>query len=536
MTTTKQELERNLIHRVNVGDALTRTAAHHPEQDAIVDGDRRFSYRKFDEWVNRVAHGFSARGYSRGDALAIMSGNSAEFLVTYYACAKIGVVCVPLNLGWRDAESTYVMGHAKVKGVVVESQLLTKIEAALGPVPAAKDIFVARGLGEAWKPAVADRKYEDFEAIGNGQSDGPPEVYIEDRDPLSYLYTSGTTAAPKGVVGTHLAIHLESLTVAVDMEIRRRDRVLCLMPMFHTAQINAFCTPAVTVGATMVILRGFDDVKVLDLVQREKLSMLFALPMMYRALVALQEKEPRDISTLRYSVYAMTPMPDRELRKALEVLKCDFALLFGQTEMSPVSTVFRPEHQLSHIGAVGTAGVNVEVAIMSDDGKRLPRGERGEIVYRGPHTVERYLYDEEATNKAFAHGWFHSGDAGYLGEDGMLWFEDRFKDVIKSGGENVASIEVEKMVYEVAPEVAQAVVIGLPHDHWIEAITVIAVAAPGQSLDPEAILAKMKAKLSSFKAPKAVIVREAMPMTSTGKIQKHLLRKEHQEHYRGQGK
>ena len=534
--TTTQDLERNLIHRVNVGDALTRTAAHHPAEDAIVDGDRRFTYRQFDEWVNRVAHGLLARGYARGDALAMMSGNSAEFLVTYYACAKIGVVVVPLNLGWRESESSYVMGHAKVRGVMVESQLVSKIEASLDAVHAAKDIFVARGLGEAWKPARADRTYEDFEALGREQADAAPQVLVEDRDPLSYLYTSGTTAAPKGVVGTHLAIHLESLTVAIDMEIRRRDRVLCLMPMFHTAQINAFCTPAVTVGATMVILRGFDDAKVLDLVEREKLSMLFALPMMYRALVALQEKKPRNIETLRYSVYAMAPMPDRELRRALEVMKCDFALLFGQTEMSPVSTIFRPEHQLSHIGAVGTAGINVEVAIMAEDGTLLPRGARGEIVYRGPHTVERYLEDEEATNRAFAHGWFHSGDTGTMGEDGMLWFEDRFKDVIKSGGENVASIEVEKMVYELAPEVGQAVVIGLPHDHWIEAITVIAVAAPDQSIDPEALLAKMKAKLSSFKAPKAVIVRESMPMTSTGKIQKHLLRKEHAEHYRGSGK
>ena len=533
---TKQDIERNLIHRINVGDALTRTAAHHPTQDAVVDGDRRFSYRQLDGWVNRVAHGLAARGYERGDALAIMSGNSVEFLVTYYACAKIGVVCVPLNLGWRDSESTYVMGHAKVRGVMVESQLVGRIEAAMTPLPAVKDVFVARGLGEPWKAGVHDRKYEDFESLGQDQLDAAPEVFVEDRDAVSYLYTSGTTAAPKGVVGTHLAIHLESLTVAIDMEIRRRDRVLCLMPMFHTAQINAFCTPAVTVGATMVILRGFDDVKVLDLVQSEKLTMLFALPMMYRALVALQEKSPRDISSLRYSVYAMAPMPDRELRRALEVMKCEFALLFGQTEMSPVSTIFRPEHQLSHIGAVGTAGINVEVAIMAEDGKILPRGERGEIVYRGPHTVESYLYDEEATNKAFAHGWFHSGDTGYMGEDGMLWFEDRFKDVIKSGGENVASIEVEKMVYELAPEVGQAVVIGLPHDHWIEAITVIAVAAPDKTIDPEALLAKMKAKLSSFKAPKAVIVRESMPMTSTGKIQKHLLRKEHAEHYRGTGK
>jgi acyl-CoA synthetase (AMP-forming)/AMP-acid ligase II len=510
------ELEWNLIHRINVGDALVRTAARHPHHQAVIDGDRRFTYAELDAWVSKVANALATRGYKRGDALSVMAGNCVEFLVTYYACAKLGVVCVPINLGWLDTETSYVLNHAKARGMVTEQQQLAKARAALANAPDVKDLWV---IGES------------FNDLSGPVT--PINVLVEDRDPITYLYTSGTTAAPKGVVGSHLAIHVEALTVAIDMELHRRDRMLCVMPMFHTAQLNAFCTPAVTVGATMVILRAFDAERVLELVAQERLTVLFALPMMYRALVELQKSSPRVVKSLRLCVYAMTPMPDVELRAALEAFNCDFALMFGQTEMSPVATFFRPEHQLSHIGAVGTPSVNVQVAIMADDGTLVPPGDTGEIVYRSPHAAERYLDDGKASDTAFRHGWFHSGDNGHLGDDGMLWFEDRVKDVIKSGGENVASIEVEKMVYEVAPSVAQAVVIGLPHAHWIEAITVIAVPRAGATVDPDDLIAKLKPRLASFKVPKAVIVVGAMPMTSTGKIQKHVLRQRHAKHYDG---
>jgi acyl-CoA synthetase (AMP-forming)/AMP-acid ligase II len=226
-------------------------------------------------------------------------------------------------------------------------------------------------------------------------------------------------------------------------------------------------------------------------------------------------------------------MPDALIRACLAGFGCDFALLFGQTEMSPVTTFFRPEHQLTHTGAVGTPVTGVQVGVMAPDGSLLPPGELGEIVYRGPSTMTGYLRNEEATAEAFAHGWFHSGDVGRFGDDGVLWFADRYKDVIKTGGENVASIEVEKAVYAADERVAEAVVVGLPHPRWSEAVTAVVVPRPGERIDEAELLAALRQRLDGFKVPKAVLVVDELPRTSTGKVQKNVVRERHAGHYAG---
>jgi acyl-CoA synthetase (AMP-forming)/AMP-acid ligase II len=496
------------IHRVNLGDLLVRSAARAPLTEAVVDGDRRLTYRALNEWVNRTAHGLAALGYGAGDALALMSRNSAEFLVTYFACAKLGVICVPINLLWRQGELAFVLTHARVRGVIVEADLMGQLAPALDDACAIESIIVIGKVTDAEIPRGLQPL--SFADLGRDHPATEPEAVAGDRDPISYLYTSGTTAAPKGVVSSHLAIYLESLGVAIDMRMTAADRMAAMLPLFHTAQLNALCTPALAVGATIVILRGFDAETLLD----------------------HQTRRPRDVSSLRMAIYAMAPMAVDELRRAITVFGCDFSLLFGQTEMSPVSAFFRPEHQLSHPGAAGTPSINVQVAIMDEDGNLLTEGQSGEIVYRSPQVLNGYLYDPGATDHAFRHGWFHSGDRGHFDQDGILWFEDRFKDVIKSGGENVSSLEVETALYAAEPDILEAAVVGLPHDRWGEAITALVVPRPERTIDCEALLAALRNQLSPYKCPKAVIVTESFPKTATGKIQKVELRKYYQEFYR----
>jgi acyl-CoA synthetase (AMP-forming)/AMP-acid ligase II len=528
------ELQVNLIHRVNVGDSLTRTADRAPDNVAVVADGRRFTYRELNSWVNRLANALHARGYRRGDSLALASGNSVEFLVTYYACAKLGVVCVPINLGWRGQEVAYVLGHSSARGIVVESQLLDAMAEALAEVPSVADVVVAPGLGAA-PVTLPGGTVLTLDELTEGASDAEPEHVVGDRDPITYLYTSGTTAFPKGVVGNHTAIYLESMTMALEARFDATDRFVAVLPMFHTAQLNCHCSAAIMVGATIHVRRGFDAGALLELIETERITQIFGLPMMYRALLDHPDIATRDLSSLRRACYAMAPMPDARLRRCIEVFDCDFYLLFGQTEMSPTATMFRPEHQLSHSGAVGTPVVNIQVGIMAPDGTLLLHGEQGEIVYRGPHTMTEYLDDAEATAEAFAHGWFHSGDIGHVDADGILWFSDRRKDVIKTGGENVASLEVEKAVLAAEPNVAEVVVVGLPHERWSEAITAVVVPRPGADVDPAALITAVKGLIDPYKVPKSVILADELPRTSTGKIQKNVVRDRYARHYTDDG-
>ena len=236
-------------------------------------------------------------------------------------------------------------------------------------------------------------------------------------------------------------------------------------------------------------------------------------------------------SSLRRALYAMAPMPRHLIERCIEVFACSFYLLFGQTEMSPTTTLFRPEHQLTHTGAVGTPVIGVQAAIMGQDGRLLPAGDQGEIVYRSPHTMTEYLDNPEATAEAFSHGWFHSGDIGRFDDDGILWFSDRFKDVIKTGGENVSSLEVERAIYQADPRIAEATVVGLPHHRWSEAITAVVVPASGATVDPATLIGKIKQLIDPYKTPKSIIVVDALPRTSTGKIQKNVVRDRFAEHY-----
>ena len=530
---TDLDLQKNLVTRVNVGDMLTRTAWRSPEHEAVVDGPRRLTYRELNAAVNQLANALLTAGYRRGDALALACGNSLEFLLTYYACAKTGVVCVPINLAWGAAETAYVLEHSHTKVVVVESQLAELVGAALDRLEQRKviDVIVAPGTGTKWQSSGRHSWRPMSEFVG-AATHAEPECFVDDRNAISYLYTSGTTSSPKGVVSSHLAVYIESLTAPQVLRFSEQDRSTVMMPLFHTAQLNGFTTGMIYVGGTVVLMRAFDPAALLATIEAERITQIFGLPMMYRAMMDHPDIAKRDLSGLRLALYAMAPMPDTDLRKAIQVFGCQFALGFGQTEMNPLTTIFPPEYQLSHPGSVGLPVPNVQVGIMDDAGNLLPRGEAGEIVYRGPHAMEGYLRNPEATAEAFAHGWFHSGDIGRFDADGLLWFADRKKDVIKTGGENVASIEVEKALYEAEPRIQEVVVVGLPHERWTEAIVAVVTPKPGVELTEDEVLAAARCRLSGFKVPKAVIFTDKMPRTATGKVQKNVLRDQHQGHFR----
>lgn len=522
-------LDYNLIHRVNIGDILKRSAKRFPNKPALVEGERRVSYQELNKMVNKSARGFQSIGLEKGDHLALLSSNSIEFIITYFACAKAGITIVPINTVLLANEIEYILRDSQTKAIVAETAYLQLLKAAEG-IETLKDIIVIGEESFLSNISNNTQRFHSWESFWIDQDDSEVLCEVIDRDLMQCLYTSGTTSNPKGVMSSHIAVYFNTLGTAYDLRFTEQDLSIAMLPLYHVAQLNAITTPIFLAGGTTVIMKKFEPEFLMELIEKEKATQIFGLPMMYRTLLDHPKRKEFDLSSLRLCVYAMAPMPDYELKRAHDVFKCDFALLFGQTEIAPVATVFRPEHQLIKPGAIGTPTVNVEVAIMNENGDLLPEKEIGEIVYRSPQTMEGYLNDSEKTEEAFRYGWFHSGDYGYFDEDQMLWFADRKKDMVKTGGVNVSSIEVEKTIF-LHPNVTNVAVVGLPHVHWTEALTAFIISKNNEEIPQEEIIELCKTQLGGFKVPKKVITLKEFPMTSSGKIQKHILRTEYQRVY-----
>jgi fatty-acyl-CoA synthase len=294
--------------------------------------------------------------------------------------------------------------------------------------------------------------------------------------------------------------------------------------MYHCAQLDCFFSVDVYLGATSIILPGPDPATLLATIEREKATKLFCPPTVWISLLRHPDFDTRDLSSLRKGYYGASPMPVEVLRELSRRLP-DMQTwnFYGQTEMSPLATILRPHEQLPHAGSAGRAALNVETRVVDEYDEPVPPGEVGEIVHRSPHAALGYFEDEDKTAAAFAHGWFHSGDLGTIDEDGYLTVVDRKKDMIKTGGENVASREVEEALYAL-DGVAEVAVFGITHPLWIEAVTAVVVPKPGVALTEDQVIAHARTVLAGYKRPKYVIFADALPKNPSGKILKKDLR------------
>ncbi len=513
------------IGRVAIGDIARRAARRHGDRTALVEGDRRVSFAALDADINRFAHFLLGSGLAKGDRVATLCNNSYAFVVVMFGIHKAGLVWVPINTGLAADDVRYILEHSEARLAVVDDTLYAN-PALREPV----DALVGKGV---LLPASGQAGAGAMIAFAGAMAEQPtdePEVPIEDRDVAQIMYTSGTTGRPKGVMQTHLAVYIASLGNVVEMEARREDVTIALMPLFHCAQHTFLCT-FLQAGGTTVIMQGFDATKVISTIARERGTFIFMLPLMYAAVLDHPSRAAHDLSSLRLCLYAMAPMAEPLLRRLIGELCPNFMLASGQTEMYPATVFFRPEEQLRRFGSYwGESSLINDTAIMDDEGRLLPRGEIGEIVHRGPNVMAGYYKNPEATAEARKFGWHHTGDLGMFDADGQLLFTDRKKDMIKTGGENVPSIKVEAVLLR-HPAVANAVVIGLPHPRWMEAVTAVVVLKPAVEVSEEDIIRHCKSHLGGFEVPKAVRFVESLPMTSTGKIQKQPLRQQYQGLY-----
>jgi long-chain acyl-CoA synthetase len=514
----------NKIARIAVGDIPSRAAARYPDRTAYIvpSTGTEVTFEEFDERATRAANAFRAAGLEKGDRLAFVSGNSLQFLTAYYGATKAGIVATPINPEITPSDIEYEFDHSEAAAVVADDAFYGKIDSLLEgrdlDLLATIDWEGLETPGPSFREFIADHSTE------------APDVEIHDEDLAQIMYTSGTTSRPKGVMLSHKAVHTGSMNVATDVSPDRSDTMIGLMPLFHCAQLT-MVQGAMHVSATTVLRRGFDPDDYLDDVETYGLSWSFMLPAMYQGLLARDDIEDRDLSSIEMCLYSMTPMGSETLERAIEVFDADFALGSGQTEAYPPTCVYQPEWQLEKEGNYwGHATANNEIAIMDEDGNLVPDGEVGEIVYRGPNIMDGYLKNEEKTREAFEYGWFHSGDMGFFDEDGLLKFVDRKKDMIKSGGENVSTQKVESTLLD-HPAVAELAVVGLPHERWAEAVTAFVVPTPDADATPDEVREWAKERLAGFEAPKAVEFVDELPKTSTGKIQKFEVAQDQQDYY-----
>lgn len=517
-------LVNNLTRRAVVGDILTRGAQTFGHRTAIIDGENALSYQDLDTRANAVARGFLDRGLARGDAVALMVGNRWEFVVTFFACAKIGVVALPLNLALSAADIAYQLADSGVRAVVAEQAHLPVLEAAL-PESAVAAVHVIGSSPET----VADLPAYDWTALLD--HDGTTvEQIVEDRDILHCLYTSGTTSHPKGVVTSHVAVQIAVLTSALHIGLRpgRTPAVMpIVLPLFHVTALDVLLLPMLLTGGTAVLHRGFDAGALVQDFDRHAVSHIALLPSMWAALLDQPGLTKVDTTALRTGFYAMAPMPAQLLKAIRSAFpRADIVLGSGQTETTPVSEAQWPEHQGEKDGSWGPAVVTTDVRIMGPDGQLLPAGEEGEIVYRSPQLMEGYWNNPEANATAFAGGWFHGGDIGYRDDEGVVWFTDRAKDMVKTGGENVSSVEVERALLAHGG-VAECAVVGVPDVRWGEAVTAFVVPHADWDADVQQLRAHCKQMLAGFKIPKEFVLVGTLPKTATGKIKKHQIRAEH---------
>jgi len=512
------DLERNLIERVAVGDIITRSADLFPDRPALIEASGALSYHELAARSDRLAHALLALGLKRQDVVAVMAGNCRELLIIYFACAKAGLVCSPVNLGLRSKEIVFCLNDSRAQLLIAEAGLVKMARPLTEQVPSLKAVYWIGDLS-----AEVAKSAGSFEALLAGGRDGELEVVIGDRDPVQLLYTSGTTAAPKGVLTSHLAVTLTAMSNALANRMSHETSTLGVLPLFHVAQLNATSLPVLLAGGTLVLERRFEAVRAAELIERHGISMLVLLPIMY---TALQEtRGGRPLPSVTRAIYTIATMPVERLEAIHSLFPlADVVSGAGMTEL-PRSTYQRREHQWSKAASWGSATVVTRIAIMDGEGRRLPRGEIGEIVYRGPQVMNGYLNLPEKTAKAFAHGWFHSGDLGWIDDDGAVWFTDRKKDLIKTGGENVASVEVERCLLE-HPAVSEAAVVGVPHPRWSEAVVAVVILKPGEQVDEAGLIAHCREHLAGFKLPKAVRMMESFPRTGNDKVQKQRIRGE----------
>ena len=511
---------------------LERSAAVFPDKLAIVCGERRYTYREFADEVTRVAHALQASEIEPGDRVAYLCPNVAELLIAHFAVPLSGGVLVALNVRLSSDEVGYICRHSGARLLIVAEELLPSIpdEASLGEV---EELIVIAGSDSTWaaegEGPLPQREYEELRL--RGSIEPLPWTVVDEQAIISINYTSGTTGDPKGVAYSHRGAYLNSLGEVIHSGHSSSSVYLWTLPMFHC---NGWCTAwgVTAVGGTHVCLRAVRPDVIWRLMDEEGVTHLNGAPAVMTSIARAPEAHP-----FEHEVTATTggSAPSPTFVAEMEALGARVIHVYGLTEVygpytqcdwQPDWPELAPRERARKLARQGVGMITAErVRVVDSDMNDVPAdgATMGEIVMRGNGVMKGYFHDPEATELAFAGGWFHSGDLGVMHPDGYVELMDRAKDIVISGGENISTVEVEQALVS-HPAVADAAVIGVPDDRWGERPKAFVVLVDGQIASERDLIDHVRSRIAHFKAPDAIELVAALPRNSTGKIQKYELR------------
>ncbi|MEW6444300.1 MAG: AMP-binding protein [bacterium] len=527
----REELQQNHLRRQAVGDFLKRSARRFPHRVAFTFRDQVFTYEQLNAAANRASHALRELGFRKGDVMAILSQNCHQMAILMWACFKSGIWYAPVNFLLKGPEVVYQVNHCEAKIFLVESAFLDTVKAISGELKSIGQYGLINLAGvdmpDGWIDAddLLSERYPDTE----------PEVIIDGDDVASIIYTSGTTAAPKGALLPNSSYFSQAgnFLASSGPGILESDVMMLNIPLFHVGASSIFVAVA-KAGGRVAFTYGVDPAEALNLIQKEKITGLIWPPTLYAGLLHMP-LERYDLSSLRRCVWFGGSMPLEVLQKWMDLCpQATFGAHWSQTEINVTGTITYFAHkELPGAGnIIGRPMPDAEIMIVDEQDRELPPGAVGEIVVRTPSAMLGYYKDEERTAATLRNGWLHTGDVGQLGEDGFYYFVDRVKDMIKSGGENVSCLEVEE-VLNAHPDVLVSAVFGVPHPYWIEGVTAVIVPASDR-LTEHTLMEYARNHMAKHKVPKRFILIQGseLPVSPTGKILKRELRKIYQDLYK----
>uniref|UniRef100_A0AAU3H4Q0 Long-chain fatty acid--CoA ligase n=1 Tax=Streptomyces sp. NBC_01401 TaxID=2903854 RepID=A0AAU3H4Q0_9ACTN len=502
----------------NFSSILDYHARQRPESTVITQGSRSLTMRELHERVNRLAAGLTDLGVGRGDVVALLLYNQPEFLELVHAVNRVGAVFLPLNYRLSQEEWRYILGHAQAKVIVSESEFVPHVDRIAPQLTGLeRRIQVGSGPGaQSWAP------YEQLLDDHRGAVVEPVDVHLDDLQRL--MYTSGTTARPKGVCITYGNVQAKNLAHIVHFGLTRADTTLVCGPLYHVGGLDMPALATLYAGGSVVLQRKFDATRVLQDIQEHGVTNAWLAPAMVNAVMEVPDRESYDTSSMRFVLGGGEKTPEPVLKRVMTAFpNAWFADAYGLTETVSGDTFLDREHAFSKLGSVGRPVPHTHVKIVDEAGLEVPAGELGEVLLRGPKVFTGYWHDEKATAAALRAGWFHTGDIGHVDEDGFLFIDDRKKDMIVSGGENIATPEVERVLYE-HPSVLEAAVVGLAHTRWGEVPRAFVVLRPDTETAPGELQLFCQERLAKFKVPVRFDVVDELPRTPSGKVLKRTLR------------